>query len=65
MDQQQIFQWIIIGIAVAFVAFERAKKLFGKSNNPGYGERIARLEEQMEDTERRLERIEGKLNGLT
>ena len=32
--EQQIYQWIILGILVAFVAFDKAKKLFSKSN-PG------------------------------
>ena len=64
MMENQIGQWVIIGIVVAFVAFEKAKKFFGKSNNPGYGERTGRLEERMKDVERRLGNIERKLNGM-
>ncbi len=63
MDQQA-FQWIIIGITVAFIALEKAKKLFVKGNNPGYGERIAALEKGQENIEDRLERIENKVNGV-
>ena len=60
---EQIVQWIIIGITVAFIAIEKARKLLG--NNPGkYGERIATLEKGQEEIENRLERIENKLNGV-
>lgn len=60
---EQIVQWVIIGITVAFVAIEKARKLFG--NNPGkYGERIASLEKGQEEIENRLERIEDKVNGI-
>lgn len=63
MDQQ-ILQWVIIGITVAFIALEKAKKLFNKGSNPGYGERIAALEKGQENIEDRLERIENKVNGV-
>ena len=63
MDQQ-ILQWVIIGITVAFIALEKAKKLSNRGNNPGYGERIAALEKGQENIEDRLERIEKKVNGV-
>lgn len=62
--ESQIYQWIVLGIVVAFIAIEKAKKLFSNKSNPGYGERIASLESSMKDIERRLERIEDKLNGM-
>lgn len=83
MESQIIANWIITGILVAFVAFDKAKAWFSKSggstkklgNNPHpcqkhadelkkHGEQLARLEEASQDAERRLERIENKLNGL-
>ena len=62
MDQQAL-QWIIIGITVAFIAIEKASKLF--KNNPGkYGERIATLEEAVRTIKEDVDRIEKKVNGL-
>jgi len=77
MESQIIANWIITGILVAFVAFDKARAWFNKSggntkklgNNPHpcqrNSERLARLEEAIKDIERRLGRIEDKyINGL-
>lgn len=64
MDANQVWQWVTLGILVAFVAFDKAKKWFKSSDNPGYGERIAKLEKGQEEIEGRLERIESGINGL-
>ena len=59
--EEQIGQWILIGIMVAFVAYDKAKKLF--SNNPkGYGERIATLETNMKNVKEDIKEIKAKLN---
>lgn len=58
---EQIGQWILIGIMVAFIAFDKAKKLF--SNNPkGFGERIASLETDMKNVKEDIKEINRKLN---
>jgi len=60
---QQILQWIIIGITVAFVALEKASKLL-KSNPGKYGERIATLEEAVKTIKEDIDHINRKLNGM-
>lgn len=61
MDSQTIGQWIAIGIVVAFIALEKAKKLF--SNNPkGHGERIATLEQAVKDIREDIREIKRKQN---
>jgi hypothetical protein len=74
----EIYQWILVGIAVAFVAIDRAIKFYNAfawkrngrnrrkslndSGNPGYGERIAKLETAMEGVEEDVKAIKDKLN---
>lgn len=71
-------QLILVGIAVAFVALERALKIYahvawkrnGKNrikslndlDNPGYGNRITKLETLMEGVEEDIKAIKKKLN---
>jgi len=56
---EQITQWILIGVLIAFQAFEKAKKLFkNSSNNPGnHGERIASLETDMKNVKEDIAEI--------
>jgi len=78
MSAEQIGQWILIGILVAFQAFDKAKRWFaskdegkslGLTNNPHpcaeHGERLATLEEAVREIKRDLEYIRNKLNGIT
>jgi len=59
MDQQAL-QWIIIGVTVAFIAFEKAMKLL-KNNPKNYGERIATLEKAVEIIEGDIKEIKDKM----
>lgn len=85
MDAQTVLQWIILGVVVAFIAFDKAGKWFATKNGKGvktqtaykynphppgasptcikHGERLATLEEAVENMEKQLVRIENKLNG--
>lgn len=64
MDTQTIGQWIILGIIIAVLAFDKVSKLklFKNSNNPGYGERIAGLETDMKNVKEDIIEIKVKLN---
>jgi len=73
--EQQIGQWILIGILITITAFDKVRKRFkGNSNksevgdNPNpcasHGERLATLEEAVGNIERTLVRLERKINGL-
>lgn len=85
MDAQGILQWVILGIVVAFMAFDKAGKWFAGKNGKGaktqtaykfnphppgasptcqqHGERLAKVEEAVENIEKKIDRIENKLNG--
>jgi len=61
MEGQTVYQWIVIGILVMAYAIEKAKKLF--SNNPkGHGERIAKLETEIDNIKEDINEIKKKLN---
>ena len=73
---QQVIQWVIIAVVVLAQAVLTALKIIEKRNNSAqkelgnnphpcakHGERLATLEEGMENIEKRLDRIENKLNG--
>jgi len=52
-------------MAVAIVLALKLVSSRNKKGNPdNYGERIARLEEGQKDIERRMNRIEDKINGM-
>lgn len=63
MDPNQIIQWIVIGIAMALFALDKARKAIKDRNNP-FAERIAKLETGLKDLKERVERIERKLNKM-
>lgn len=71
MNEQMIGQWIILGIIVTMIAFDKVKAWQIKngrknnSDNPGnFGERIAKLEEKAENIEGDIDEIKQKLNKM-
>jgi len=48
--------------ALKIISDRNGKKQIGNPDN--YGERIARLEEGQKDIERRMDRLEDKINGM-
>lgn len=63
MEPGQIIQWVIIGIIISVQTYGIARGAWKRRNgNPGYGERIAKLEEAMDDVKNVIEKIKDKLN---
>jgi len=63
MEPSQIIQYVLIGIIIAAIAFDKARGAFKRrNNNPGYGERIAKLETAVEGIEDDLKIIKERLN---
>lgn len=64
MEPSQIIQWVIIGVVLAIVTIDKARGAWKRrsNGNPGYGERIATLEEAMQHVEDDIKQIKRKLN---
>lgn len=68
MNEQMIGQWIVLGVIITMMAFDKVKAWQSKngkksnSGNPGnYGERIATLEEKAENIEDDINEIKKEL----
>jgi len=73
MNEQAIIQWVVLGIVVTMIAFDKVKAWQvkntkppnGKKSNPGnYGNRITRLETKMENVEKAIDEIKKKLDKM-
>lgn len=64
MEPSQIIQWVFIGVILAIVAYDKARGIWKRRNdNPrNYGERIAKLEEAMENVQEDIRKIKEKLD---
>lgn len=63
MEPGQIIQWVIIGIIISVQTYSIARAVWKRKNgNPGYGEKIGRLEERMDDVVEDVKAIKDKLN---
>ena len=62
MGSEQLL-WVVIGIVIAVQSYDKARAAWKKRiGNPGYGERIAKLETAMEGIEEDIKLIKEKLN---
>jgi len=69
--EDKIMQWIILGIVVAFIAIEKARKLFNKPKAKGNPNnhtkiigRLVALEVEVKNIKEDIKEIKRKLNGL-
>lgn len=71
--EERIGQWIILGIIIAVLAFDKVAKLklfrnsgnpSRNSGNPKYGERLATLEQAVTDIRDDIREIKRRLNNI-